>query len=309
MANLRNLSVASLGTILIVGTASAVQAAQFYGDSQQLGDGSVRSYVTLDDVSGEPLDIGVVFTQGVLSLPTSAGTSDSTVVLSLPSEASVTGFKQVELNYRPNGYPPGASDAIDVPQFEFYFFRLNSEERDGICPNAAPFQDDGSGRLVCAGEELAEAQEKPPGTFAETLVETGLGSALSTRPRYGSLYVDYEFARPAVEDPQSLTSFYGYTFYSGQETATEVVVGKAYFETQPNDATTSFKVPTASAKTGYYPFEYDIDYDAASQEYSVSLSELTFRRAVPEPSSILGLLFLGAWGAVFQVKNKLKNRN
>jgi hypothetical protein len=306
MANLKNLFVAPLGAVFIaLGTASTGQAAQLFGDSQPLGDGFIRSYVTIDDVTENPSDIGVVFTQGVQSLPTGAGNSDITIELSLPSEASTTGFKQIEVNYRPNGYPPGGE--INVPQFNVNFLRLSSQERDTICPNPVPQ----GPVLVCAGDELAKALETPqPGTLPESVRIVGFGRPVATAPRYGARYVAFDLAAPAVQNPQSLTSFYGYTFYDGQQTATNLVVGKAFLETQPQDVTTSIEQPTAYSKSGYYPTEYSIDYERASQEYSVSLTGLTYHSAtpVPEPSSTLGLLTLGAWGALSHLKNKLKKQ-
>lgn len=130
MANLKSLSVASLGAVFMaLETTCAVQAQQiFYGNPQPVGDGFVRSYVTLDDVSGTPLDIGVDFSPEVLSSP------DFVAELVLPPEASATAFKHLELTYDSRGLP-GNPEVFNVPRYRVDFFLIDRQERDLICPN------------------------------------------------------------------------------------------------------------------------------------------------------------------------------
>jgi hypothetical protein len=71
--------------------------------------------------------------------------------------------------------------------------------------------------------------------------------------------------------------------------------------------TTSLAQPSGLlyAKDGYYPTTYTVTANGAG-EYTVSLGGLTFRPAtptpVPEHSSTLSLLALGALGAVTQLR-------
>ncbi len=277
MANLKNLFVFSLGAVLIVGTANAVQAKTIYADSQPLGDGFVRSYVTLDDTSDKPSDVGVVFTPGVLSVSNSAGNVTS-VQLALPSEAASTGYKHVEVKYLPPDYPPKAR--MNVPRFEVNFFRLSSQERDKICPNA-----DTTGTVPkCVGQEQAIATTTPvSGVLPKGLEQPKPDSPFYAQPRYGTRYFDRQLVGIAGQNPQLLTSFYSYGFYSGKESFTELLVGKAFLEKQPNQVNTSLKVPTAYSKSGFYPTKYTVNYDATRQEHSVSLGGFTFRSATPIP--------------------------
>jgi hypothetical protein len=307
MNKLKNLSLAPLSAVFIaLGTASAAPAVQFFGNSQPLGNGSIRSFITLDDTSGNPLDIGISFMEGALTIPPGSGDQYNTdeyitTELSLPSQASTTPFNHFEVNYRPNGFPPGGP--VTQPLFDIYFFQISPQERDLICPNP-----DTSGPLPnCVGEERAVARKTPePGTLPVGVIPliedtpTMPGSPLRALPRYGTRYYDGDLAFPVFNNPQSLTSFYGYGFYDGKPNFTNIIISEAFLEKQPNDVTTPLKLPTSYLESGYYPTEYNVRYDATSQEYRLSLSGLTFRSStsVPEPSSTWGLLVLGVWSAV-----------
>lgn len=280
MAKLKNLFLASLGAGLgaglIVGTGGAVQAKTIYADSQPLGKGVVRSYVTLDDASGKPTDVGVVFTPGVLTQTTGAGKSGTSIQLALPSEAKNTGFKQVEVNYKPPNSLPGAR--FSGPRFEVLFSRLSSQERDKICPNA----DTTGSAPKCVGRELTMAVTKPaPGTIPEGMEQATSKGPFYAQPRYGTRYYDRQLVAVEGEKPQSFTSFYSYGFYGGKQSFIELLVGKGFLEKQPNKVTTSLKAPTAYSVSGYYPTKYTINYDPTRQEHSVSLNGLTFRSATP----------------------------
>jgi hypothetical protein len=292
MATLKNLSVASLGAVLIaLGTTDAVQASQIrYGDSQPLGDGSIRSFITLDD-SGNPLDIGLAFNQGALSLPTGDSARDIVTQISLPSEASATAFDHLELSYRPNNYGFFAP-VFNVPRFSLAFFQISPEERALICPNP-----DTTGPLppTCVGDEQAPVFEPPK----PELFPTGLLPDAFPEAGHGLRYFDPDTSFP-------LTSLYDYAFYNGKVSFMDVLATKAFLESQPN-VTLPIKLPAAYSKNGYHPTSYSVTFDAASQEYRMAFTGLTYR-SVPEISPTWGLLALGAWGAVSQIKNKLQKQ-
>lgn len=315
MINLKNLSLAPLGAVFIaLGTASAAPAAQFFGNSQPLGNGSIRSFITLDDNSGNPLDLGISFAEEALSLPIGSGdqyNSDEYIMteLSLPPQASTTPFNHFEVNYRPNGFPPGGP--VTQPLFDIYFFQISPQERDLICPHP-----DTSGSIPnCVGEERAVARKTPePGTLPVGVIPLiedtpqRPGSPLRAVPRYGTRYYDGDLAVSVFNNPQSLTSFYGYGFYDGKPNFTNIIISEAFLEKQPNDVTTSLKQPTSYLESGYYPTEYNVKYDETSQEYRLSLSGLTFHSStsVPEPSPTWSLLVLGVLSAVQYASLKRK---
>lgn len=305
MATLKSKSIASVGALFIaLGTTVAAQAAIVYGESKLLGDGFVRSFVTLDDIGGKPLDIGVSFTQGVLSLPTGDDVDDISLQLSLPPEASSTPFNHLEFTYRPHGYPNVPIPPVfSVPRFATNFFVFSPEERALICPNP----DTSSLLLQCVGDELEQALKTPePGTVPEGLVPPQLATS-----GHGVLYNDPDIFTPVVLGQQPLTSAYDYGYFDGRLSLMDIVATKAFLETQPN-ATVPIKLPTLYSQSGYYPTKYRVTYDATSQEYRISYTGLTYRsstpESVPEPSFTWALLALGAWGVVFPVRNKLKKQ-
>ena len=294
----KHLLVAPLGAVLIaLVTVTSAQAAQiFYGKSEQLGNGYIRSFVELDD-NGNPSNIGATLTQGALALPIGQADPDIVVDLSLPSEASSTAFKNIELTYRPYYYP-NTPDVFLVPRLGFDFFQVSPQERDLICAHP-----DTSGPPQCVGNELTQALKTPdPGILPEGLVST-----LEAQPRVGTRYFDPDVTFPIVQGQQPFTTTYDYGFYDGNPTLRGIGVTKAFLETQPN-VTIPIKIPTTYSQGGYYPTSYSVTYDPASQDYRVAYSGLTYRRSIPELSPIFGLLALGAWGAVSQVRNKLKKQ-
>ncbi|MDZ8084401.1 MAG: hypothetical protein RMY16_02230 [Nostoc sp. DedQUE12b] len=310
MMNLQNLSLAPLGAVFIaLGTANIASAAVFYGQSQSLGNGAIRSFVTLDDTSGKPLDIGISFLKAALDLPPGSGNPYNTneyitTELSLPSQAASTPFNNFEVNYRPNGFPPGGP--VTQPLFDLYFFQISPEERDLICPNP----DTSSPIPNCVGEERAVARKTPvAGTLPVGVIPLiedtpeRPGSPLRAVPRYGTRYYDGDLAISVFNNPQSLTSFYGYGFSDGKPNFTNIILAEAFLEKEPNDSTTQFKLPTKYLKSGYYPTAYNVKYDPTLQEYRLSLTGLTYR-SIPESSYTVGLLGLGALGAASRLRRK-----
>jgi len=276
--------------LILLATSNLVQAATFYGETQPLGNGSIRSFVELDNI-GNPAEIGIALTPEALFLPTDDAQPDIKLAVSLPPEVSATPFNYIDVTYRPRGYP-GLPAVFDVPRFSIDFSLLSPQERDLICPNS-----DTSGPLpACIGDELAQAIKTPePGTLPEGLVTDSFGEA-----GYGVRYYDTDISI----DP--LTSFYEYGFFDGRLSSMDVVVTKALLETQP-DFAYPIKLPTSYSKSGYYPTDYKIIYDRTSQEYRVSYSGLTYH-SVPEPSATWGLLALSAWFTVFKIKKRLKKQ-
>src|SRR5688572_7205687 len=97
--------------------------ARTYGDAVKVGDGTARTYVELDRVTGAPTEIGVALSERALeALPTAgAGHHGMNMVthefiLALPAN-NKTPFTFVEMNWNPMGHEP---DGVyqDVPHFD-----------------------------------------------------------------------------------------------------------------------------------------------------------------------------------------------
>jgi hypothetical protein len=287
MALLKNLSIAPLGAVFIaLGTVDAAQAATIYGDSQQLGDGFVRTFVTLDD-EGNPLDIGITLTAEVLSnLPSEQ--ERYAYEVSFPEEASATAFNHMVFHWNPHGHEPGP---FLVPHFDFGFSRISREERQAIVPTS----DDWNKVYKLPSPEFSPAGYVP-------------GPTGGAEPTLGNFWVDP--TSPAFQG-EPLTEVFLYASYDGEIVLDAISTTPAFLETKPN-LTRTLKIPAAYSKSGYNPTEYSVTYDATSQEYRMALSGMTFRSAtptsVPELSPTWGFLALGVWGTASHLKNKLQKQ-
>jgi hypothetical protein len=297
MKTLTNLSLASLGVALIAfADAGAAGASEFFSSSQALGEGFVRSYVTLDE-QGNPSEIGVTLTPGAISLPTGNSVPDLPVFLPLPTEASVEGLNHIELTYRPGGYP-WLPQTFAVPRFTVDTFLISPQERSLICPNAnidAP-------QSTCPPDQLATTLKPPePKFLPENFLPTGI-----VEPRFGARYFDSELLPPLIEGQTPFTTLYDYAFFDGQISLIGFGSTIDVLETQPN-INNPIKLPNSYPRSGYYPTGYSVKFDPTTQEYRMALTGLTYR-SVPELSPTFGLLVLGVLGVVDLVKNKLQKR-
>lgn len=78
----------------------------FFGPSQTLGNGSVRTYTTLDD-GGRPTEVGLRLTATALDgLPETSTGLPPTLMLDFPDQASETAFDHVMLNWNAQGHEP-----------------------------------------------------------------------------------------------------------------------------------------------------------------------------------------------------------
>lgn len=297
MTTLTNFSVVSLGAVLIAfGDAGAAGAAEFFGSPQPLGEGVVRSFVTLDNQKN-PSELGVTFTSGALSLPTSDSTPDIPIFLSLPTEASVEGLNHIELTYRPGGYP-WLPQAFALPRFTVDTFLLSPQEQSLICPNA----DIDYPQSTCPPDQLATALKQPKPEFVpQNFLPTGI-----VEPKFGARYFDSDLLPPLIEGQTPFTTLYDYAFFDGKMSLIGFGSTIDVLKTQPN-ISNSIKLPISYPKSGYYPTGYSVKFDPTTQEYRMALTGLTYR-SVPELSPTFGLLVFGVLGAVFQVKNKLQKQ-
>ena len=87
-----------------------------FGPSQPLGNGTVKTYVTLDD-AGQPTEVGLRLTPAAMDgLPQDTGPANL-VMLAFPDEAAGTAFNHVMLNWNPQGHDPIALFAVGTRAF------------------------------------------------------------------------------------------------------------------------------------------------------------------------------------------------
>ncbi|MEA5502858.1 hypothetical protein VB735_06995 [Halotia wernerae UHCC 0503] len=297
MSTLKNLSLSSLGAMLIaLGITDAANASQLFGDSKPLGEGFVRSFVTLDE-QGNPSEVGLTLTQEALSVPVGDSAADIAVFLSLPPEASSLPFNHIELTYRPRGYP-WLPPIFAVPRFTVDAFLISPQERTLICPDA----DINNPQSTCQPDQLARATKQPkPELVPQGFLPTGI-----VEPGKGARYFDSDLLPPIIQGQTPFTTLYDYAFADGQVSLIGIGSTKAFLETQPN-INNSIEIPFSYSQSGYYPTSYSINFDPTSQEYQLAMTGFKYR-TVPEFSTTFGLLLLGVIGAVSQFKKTKTNQ-
>lgn len=219
----------------------------FIGESTTLGDGEIHTWAQLD-AAGDPISIGVTFTEGMLSeLP-----GPRMISLAMPEEARTTLFTHVLFDWNPSGHAP--SGIYTTPHFDFHFYMIPDEERAAI--------------RLGLDRVLLEGQYVPQDYLYDGSTQLGVAVA--------QMGVHWHDAEAAEWNDQDFTRTLIYGSYRGQMIFIEPMITKAYFESKP-DVTEEIKLPEAYQRSGYYPQRYGIRYDSDRGEYTVALEGFVSR--------------------------------
>lgn len=234
----------------------------YNGEAKALGNGNVRSFVTLDG-DGQPSSIGVIFDEAALTgLPQHGDHEEHMTALALPKEASKTLFNHVSVDWNPYGHEP--PDIYGLPHFDFHFYMISEAERDAIVPTDAEFE--------VKGQRLPEAQYIPAGYISPP------GNL--TIPRMGTHLLDP--TSPELNG-ETFTQTFIWGFYDGAIHFLEPMITTAFIESvkglDGQAVVTPLVQPQTVAKAGYYPTHYSVRYDAKAKAYSVALEGLTYHEA------------------------------
>lgn len=237
----------------VVSTTSA--AATFFGTTQTLGRGTVRSWVTLDK-NGKPAAIGVTISEAALKtapMELPSGQAGIEFNLALPAEAATTAFDHVGFGWNPHGHEP--EKIYDVPHFDMHFYTITPAER---------------ALITAQGDDLAKAYRQPPSEYAPAGYILAPGTAV---PNMGAHWID-----PKAGEFQgaAFTRTFLYGNYDGQIIFYEPMITRAFLETKVN-VTEYIKLPAKYAKPGYYPTRYSVRYDPVNKEYVVALEGMVLR--------------------------------
>jgi hypothetical protein len=104
----------------------------FYGREVQMGNGKIRSWITIDKAN-VPVALGVEMTSKVLlNLPMDEESLGS-IVLPLHHKAKeLTPFDHITVDWHPFGHEPAG--IYDVAHFDFHFYKISLEEQNAIPP-------------------------------------------------------------------------------------------------------------------------------------------------------------------------------
>lgn len=224
----------------------------YYGPEVALGSGTVRSFYSMNP-AGKPKELGVAITASALqSLPPATGENPAySFVIPLPSQAlQATPYQHILFDWNPNGHEP--DPIYGVPHFDFHFYTIPSAEREMIPPYT---------------DATAALFDKAP---AAGYLPAGYIPTPGGVPQMGKHWIDP--TSPEFNgQPFTKTLIYG--TYNGNVIFLEPMITLATL-LSGKDYHLSIPQPMVYSPTGtYYPKEYNIYYDQASQMYFVSLTD------------------------------------
>lgn len=215
----------------------------YYGESKALGNGTVRSYVVLDQ-NKNPVSVGFNFTESALSgLPTEVEMGNM-MMLDLPPQGAVTGFNHIEIDWNPLGHEP--LSIYGLPHFDFHFYIVGMDELMSIVP----------------GPDMTPV--------APQYVPKDYVSGVVAVPNMGVHWTD---SLSAEFHGSVFNKTFIYGFYQGNMLFVEPMITLAYLKTHPN-STSDVKQPQQFQKSGWYPTKYRVAFDASQKQYYVSLESL-----------------------------------
>jgi hypothetical protein len=238
-----------------------VRGATIIGTSDALNGHAVSAFADVDP-SNRLNAVGFLMSGAAVRNP---GTPPAALFLTLPSQASGTGFQVLELGWNPQGHePPGV---YDLPHFDFHFYYISDSERMAIPANVTS---------PVASQFLPAGYSQP----GPTVPMMGGHSEDLTNPEFnGGMF--------------TATLVYG--FHEGHEIFIEPMVTQAYLEGLSGASTSPIRQPgqySMSVLPSLIPTSYQISHDLANDQYTVTVGDFIAPTAVPEPGSLPLLVFL-----------------
>lgn len=224
------------------------KAGTFSSTAVTMGSGTAKSWVTLDN-DGNPTAIGITLTEGALQdLPD----SDKEYMMMMPMEAAATNIQMVMIDWNHAGHEP--EGVYDIPHFDFHFYMVD---------------DNFLGQITATGDDTVKCNKQPAAGYIAPDYMLPPGGV----PHMGNHAVDMTSGEwNGVRFDK--TFIYGY--YDGSMIFYEPMITREYLLTNPN-STTSIKVPIYYPKSGYYPTNYTVVYDASAKTYTITLTGMVKR--------------------------------
>lgn len=230
----------------------------FKGPEVALGDGKVRSWISLDS-DGNPNEIGIEITKEALLNPSSdkntSSPDGSTIIVPLHLKATqATPFDHIGLNWNPNGHEP--EHVFDVPHFDIHFFMISVEDQLAI--PAWSTSTDAAFNLYPPTGYMPSDYFTPPG-------------AATAEPQMGKHWLPINLGAYL---PFSKIMING--SYNGKFIFIEPMITLEYLLSNV-DFNASYSQPIHFEKAGNYPTKYNIYHDATTENTYITLSDFVSR--------------------------------
>ncbi|HEY3267529.1 MAG TPA: DUF5602 domain-containing protein [Armatimonadota bacterium] len=233
------------------------KAGLYIGEATLLGNGSVRSWVEIDEAR-RPAAVGVTFTETALTglpteVPKTGGMPGYEYRLALPAQARVQGIDNIGLDWNPKGHEP--QGVYDVPHFDVHFYTIPVAARD---------------KISLVGADMKRCQKPAPAQFVPA------GYIMAPKTEVPKMGVHWASLKAPEFNGQPFTDTYIWGTYDGQQAFFEPMVAMDFLKARPN-VTRAIPQPRAVAKHGWYPTRYRIAHNPDRQEYTIALEGLTYR--------------------------------
>ncbi|AFY71681.1 hypothetical protein Pse7367_3444 [Thalassoporum mexicanum PCC 7367] len=247
------------------------------GDVKPIGNGEVSTWVELDQ-DGHPTSIGVTMTEdGLYGLPESdddpaekdalkltlldgIGHATYEHELAFPAEVKETAFNHMGYNWNAFGHWPGG--IFTEPHFDVHFYMESMDYRHSMDKSAK--QD------ILIGHKKMERKYVPPG---HSIVYGTL------EPRMGIHWAD--LSSPELK-PGNFNKIFLFGSYNGKMLFWEPMITRRFLLTKPTNYVEPIVQPYEYPKSGYYPLEYSIRYNADKKEFDIALDKLVYRQGFEE---------------------------
>ncbi len=243
-------------------SAAPSSSGTFFGPSQPMGNGTIKTFVTVDE-AGAPSEVGLRLTRSTLEgLPQDTGLGQ-TLMLDFPDQAGGTAFDHVMLNWNAHGHEPEA--LFSKPHFDFHFDMVDMATIEGIKPDDPNYA--AKAERLPDAKYLPESYVLPPGPPAAEQAVPGMGVHLVDGSDTSLVPGSYDFQQIIINGA-----------WDGRYTFIEPMITRDYLLTQPA-LEQPLKQPQAYQKSAYYPTTYTVSVDEQTQDYVISLSGMTMRQA------------------------------
>jgi hypothetical protein len=217
-----------------------------------LGRGVARAWVSVND-EGAPTAVGVnISAKAVEKL----GEEPQIFTLQLPKQGSSTLYDFIMMDWNPEGHPPMGT--YNVPHFDLHFYMIPEAEVMAI-PGMEPF---GPGGIQF--DTPVPSQYVPWHYVMDPGIVPGMGVHWGdlNEPQYNGQV----FTRTMI-----LGS------YQGEFIFHEPMFTLDFLRTQPN-VEIPIPQPDAYQKPEYYPLSYTFSYSNTPKEYTIALTDLTYKQ-------------------------------
>ncbi len=267
-----------LGGIIPEAIAAPIQTSTIVGEEKSIGNGSVRTWVKVEQKRNKPVSLGVSLTESALTgLPADVDEPQKDSVklqlmdgsphhtfeyeLMFPKEVAETAFSHMGFNW--NAFGHGPEKVFDRPHFDVHFYMAAPEYRHHIDFDV---KKDGDSLKV------KTSNIEPPREFLPINYQLAPNTA---EPRMGSHYADVTSSQLT---PGEFENIFLFGVHNGSILFWEPMLTLDYLKSKPNFSQ-KLSLPAAYPVSGYYPTAYSVVYNQKRKEIDISLDKLTFRVA------------------------------